>query len=670
MKKVFIIILFFPVILFSQELPTVLQQQLESISDKNEEEINEDDQYILILEQLTKNPIRINHASEDEFQVLRILTDLQIQNFLSYRKLAGHIIHIYELQAIPSWNIDVIRKILPYITISNDPQIKEEILSRLKKGEHNILTCFSRTLEKQQGYDTSHSGYFTGDPNRLFFRYRYQYKNLLYYGIVCDKDAGERTWGYGIHGFDFYSFHFFTKDHGILKSLAIGDYTVSLGQGLVQWQTMGFSKGMETMAIKRQGPVIMPYRSSGEFYFNRGIAISLHKKRWEANLFFSRKKISGNADESGTNFSGIQASGLHRTLTELENRKKILSVSYGGNLSYRSDAFRISLNSVSYSFGIPLIKRDQPYNSFSFSGKQLITTSADFSYTFRNLHCFGELAMNDKFHHGFVMGIILSAHHNIDLSFLYRNIQKEYQSLMGNAFTESSLPGNEKGMYAGISIRPAPGVQINGYADIFNFPWLRFRMDAPVRGYDYLAQLQWNPDKQSEIYFRFTSSNKPLNNPNFHAENYPEPHLKKQVRLNFSKIITKAFSLKSRLDLLWLKIKGVENGEGFSVFTEASFQLNNWLRFNCRLHYFETDGYNSRLYAYESGVAYSFSIPALYDNGFRYYLNCRAEILKKTTIWFRWAQTRYLNKEEIGTGPALIKGNTRSDFSIQVAFQL
>jgi hypothetical protein len=38
-----------------------------------------------------------------------------------------------------------------------------------------------------------------------------------------------------------------------------------------------------------------------------------------------------------------------------------------------------------------------------------------------------------------------------------------------------------------------------------------------------------------------------------------------------------------------------------------------------RLQYFETDSYNSRIYAYENDVLYSYSIPAFYDKGFRYY---------------------------------------------------
>ena len=76
--------------------------------------------------------------------------------------------------------------------------------------------------------------------------------------------------------------------------MAMGDYTVNLGQGLIQWQSLAFEKSPEVMAIKRQAPVLVPYRSAGEFYFNRGIGITLQKGRFETTAFASYKKISGN----------------------------------------------------------------------------------------------------------------------------------------------------------------------------------------------------------------------------------------------------------------------------------------------------------------------------------------------------------------------------------------
>jgi hypothetical protein len=85
-----------------------------------------------------------------------------------------------------------------------------------------------------------------------------------------------------------------------------------------------------------------------------------------------------------------------------------------------------------------------------------------------------------------------------------------------------------------------------------------------------------------------------------------------------------------------------------------------------RLQYFETDDYNSRIYAYESDVLYSFSIPALYGKGIRYYTNINYDLTRKLSLWLRWAQTVFQEQEVIGTGLDEIKGNKKSEFKVQM----
>jgi hypothetical protein len=83
-----------------------------------------------------------------------------------------------------------------------------------------------------------------------------------------------------------------------------------------------------------------------------------------------------------------------------------------------------------------------------------------------------------------------------------------------------------------------------------------------------------------------------------------------------------------------------------------------------RLQYFESDSYNSRLYAYESDVLYYYAVPAFYDKGIKYYLNIKYTILKKTSLWIKWAQYIYNNTTAIGSGLDEIAGNKKSEIRI------
>ena len=138
--------------LSAQDLPPAnTEQELENLADADQAE-TEDDSNLQQLVQFKKNPINLNSTDGTELSELKILTAIQIENFLSYRRIFGNLISIYELQAIPSWEVQMIRKILPYITLNNAVMIGEDLKKRLRKGDHSLLLRFSMPLEKAIGF--------------------------------------------------------------------------------------------------------------------------------------------------------------------------------------------------------------------------------------------------------------------------------------------------------------------------------------------------------------------------------------------------------------------------------------------------------------------------------------------------------------------------------------
>lgn len=655
---------------FAQKVPPATQQQLETLADATQDEQPKNDEYLQQLDYFRKHPINLNIAAKEELQSLQLLNDLQIENLLHYRNLLGKFIDVYELQAVPTLDLMTIQKILPFITVVDAVSLKENFLSRWK-GDQSFLFRETRILEQAKGYNTSLNTHYLGNPNHLLFRYRYQYKNLLYFGLVADKDPGEQFFkGAQSKGFDFYSVHFFVSKLGVIKSLAVGDYTVNLGQGLIAWQSLAFGKSSEVMSIKRQSPVLLPYRSAGETNFNRGVGITLQKKKWEATLFASYKKISGTINyDTIEKITSLLTSGYYRTPSEIANRYRVNQTTFGGNINYQTPSLKIGVNALSNHLSIPLQKRNDPYNAFAFSGKGLINTSIDYSYTYRNIHFFGEAATDKNFHKAFISGALISVDPKVDLSILYRNLQKEYQSLFGNAFTENTLPGNEKGIYTSIVIRPVTTWQINAYADLFQFPWLRYRVNAPSKGYDYFIQINYQPDKKFNLYLRYKTKNKPLDSTNSGVINFPQDIVKQNLRINISGQLTRSFFLQSRVEMLWYNHQTEDAEQGFLGFVEATYSGFKRFTSNIRLQYFETNSYNSRIYTYESDVLYSFSIPAFFDKGFRYYVNLNYD-WKKFSLWLRWAQTVYKDKNVIGSGLDEIKGNSRSEIKLQLQYRL
>ena len=665
-----------------QEQPnTVIEQQLENITANNEDNQTEDDSYLQALAQYQKNPLNINSASEATLKDLNMLTPLQVQSLIEYREFLGKLVNIYELQAVPGWDIATIQKLRPYITVNENADILSSLGSRLKNGEHTILIRATQVLEKSAGYlvdPNSGKNYYRGSPQRIFVRYRYNFKNLLQYGVLGEKDAGEQFFkGPQKQGFDFYSAHFFAKNIGIVKSLAIGDYTVNMGQGLTQWMSLAFKKGPDVVSAKRQADVLRPYNSAGEINFHRGLGITVGKNNWEATVFASYRRVDANFAAGDTTqtqddfITSLQTSGYHRTASESADKGIQRQLTFGGNLAYRIKNIHLGLNAVQYAFKYPLQKPADPYNLYALSGKSFGNYSTDYSYTYMNLHFFGEAAITDKKHPAFVNGLLLSAASDVDLSFVYRNISKGYQSLYTNAFTENTFPNNEKGLFSGITLRLTDAWRVDAFADMYKFPFLKFRVNAPTTGSDYLVQLTYKPNKLFEIYTRYKTETKSINyNPEDITLSPVIPQPKQDWRTQFSYKLNPIFTFRSRAEAIWFDKRGTAPEVGFLIYADIIYKpVLKPFEANMRVQYFETDGYNSRLYAYENDVLYSYSIPVFYDKGYRYYINANYNVTKKLTIWLRAAQYFYPDKKTTGSSLDLVKKNHRTEVKFQATYK-
>jgi hypothetical protein len=668
-----VITIFIYCVIHAQQVPAQTEQQLENLTEALEEDI-EDDNYLQYLQFFLKHPLNINTANEEDLRLFKFLTDLHIQNFLNYRRLLGNFISIYELQAIPVWDVETIKQLLPFVTASQAIEINEFFRKRFTAGEQFLLIRGTRTLEDKRGFDKTLRSHFLGSKDQLLFRYRYQYKNLLQYGVVGDKDAGEQFFrGAQAKGFDHYSYHLFARNIGNIRAIALGDYTANLGQGLIQWGALAFKKSADAVSIKRQASVLHPYNSAGEFYFNRGVGITIIKGNIEGTFFGSSRNISGNLALDTLNqqekFTSFQTSGFHRTATEIEDRKQVRLSSFGSNINFQKNALKIGVNTIHHQFSKPLSKRADAYNHFAINGKGWRNHSFDYSYTYKNIHVFGEAAMDQENNKAIVQGAIMSVDPKVDLSFLYRNISKSYQALFGNAFTESTTPSNEKGFYSGITIRPGAGLRIDAYSDFYKFPWIRYRLHGPGYGRDYLLQLTYKPSKQVEIYGRYRNERKDINaSENDSAIHYLVANLRQNIRVHMVYKLTSSFTLKARTEIVHFNKKSEGGEQGFLMYAEGGYKYGFRLSANLRLQYFETDSYNSRIYAYESDVLLSYSIPPFYDKGFRYYFNINYDVSRKLSFWMRWSQTIFNNRESIGSGLDQIAGNKRSDVKLQLRY--
>ncbi|RZK36236.1 MAG: hypothetical protein EOO61_10685 [Hymenobacter sp.] len=69
----------------AQQIPVIAEHQLETLAELIGEDL--DDDYLQQLYDLQKHPLNLNRATAEDWQQLKWLTDLQIQNLLQYKML-------------------------------------------------------------------------------------------------------------------------------------------------------------------------------------------------------------------------------------------------------------------------------------------------------------------------------------------------------------------------------------------------------------------------------------------------------------------------------------------------------------------------------------------------------------------------------------------------------
>lgn len=203
--------------------------------------------------------------------------------------------------------------------------------------------------------------------------------------------------------------------------------------------------------------------------------------------------------------------------------------------------------------------------------------------------------------------------------------------------------------------------------DLYSFPWLKYRTDAPTRGNDFLVQLTYTPNKQVEIYSRYHVERKPMNdNPDAQTLNPVVIHSTQAWRTEFSYKLSSRVSLRTRVEMKWYDKRAADAENGFLLYTDVSYKPRfRHISGIAGFQYFETDGYNSRFYTFQHDVSYSFSAPVNYGKGYMYYFNFKYNLSRQYSIALRYSQSLYLGKSSIGTGLDEIPGNKKTEVKFQ-----
>ena len=644
-----------------------------------------------LLEAYRRRPLDLNRATYDELTETLLLSSLQVDQLLDYRDRMGRLISIYELQAVPGMDLETISRLRPFVTVAGGLDDTQIGLGRMfREGNGELFLRAQRRLERARGYrldPDEATNFYTGNPWRYYAKYRHRYGNRLSAGVVMEKDPGEPFFS-GTNrrrGFDYYSAHFFLRNvNRRIKALALGDFTVSFGQGLILYTGFGFGKSSRTITIARGGEALRPYASVNEFSFMRGAGVTLNiTPTVEATVFGSRRGRNANLIEASLDsldgeffaVSSLNLSGFNRTPNEIADRNAITQVSTGGSVRFQPNRnLRLAANLLYENLSRPLDLSDQPYNRFFFQGRDLTNASLDYRYRLRNVTLFGEVAVSDNGGTSQLHGLLTSLDRRLDLALAYRNYDRDYQTLNARPFGETNGGRNETGLYLGLELRPATRWQLNAFYDIWRHPWLRFNTDAPSSGREYRLRLTYTERRRMTVYGEVRSETKGFGTDGDEREfTNLDPVVERtrfQGRFHFAFTASPALELRSRLDAGFTEdpLNGRQNG--MMIYQDVIATPLPNLRLTARFAVFNTDGFDVRFYEYENALTYNARVLPYYDRGTRSYLVLRYKGIRRLTLEARLAQTYFRDGDgSIGSGLEEIEGNRRTEIGTQAIYR-
>lgn len=686
-----------------------LSDDLDAISDDLEALLDE-------YESLREHPLNLNSDGALRLVELGLVTPFQWEALRSYRRQYGDLLFIGELTMIEGFDERTLAVLSPIVGFGKSDWTQEQEQVTLKKavtrGKHQLTLNWGRKFDGAEAYDAvsdslllaKPNAYYLGSPDKLQLKYNYRYGSKFRMGFTMEKDAGE-PFLYGrlsdtiqqlvkTHrspGFDFYGAHLFVSDltlfqrsgkrtaeretlgesvglwedsssegRGLmLKSLALGDYQLSFGQGLTLWSGMSFGKGSGGSSVMKRGAGVRPKASASEGRFFRGAAMTLSYRDLQATAFYSSRRIDAtlvtSAPDSLNGLIGdtldsflddfdepelvtaLQETGYHRTLGELAKRKTLRQQVFGGRLAYVGSQLEIGCTAYHLRLGAPLQLKPSNYNQFYFQGDRLTVAGLDFRWQLTKAAFFGEFSMSGRDAFAGLVGVTVKPAGYLDFTLLYRNYGLRYQNLFLGALKESSRGQAEEGFYLGLQCAPAPRWSLLAHCDFFRLRWLTSQVYAPSWGQEYSVKILHQLNGSATMQLRFKSKTKMKNSADDHCYSYyPIFYTKRSVQFLLSYTLLDDWALGNKVSYSHFFNDDGADSCGYLVCQDVAYKPEGkpWsLTFRYAL--FHSDDYYSRISLYENDVLGAFSIPSLFGHGSRVYLLGRWKLVDALTLYAR-----------------------------------
>lgn len=617
---------------------------------------------------LREQPLNINTVTKNDLERLFFLESVQIEDILAYLYQYGPMKSLGELQFIESLDYERREFLKFFLYVDDNPVEKSSVSLKnlLKEGHYSFTTRLDIPLYQRDGYKNYPDSILLKTPDKKYLgnalyhyvKLQYDYRNRLYWGLTAVKDAGEPFANNLNKGYDSYSFHLLLKNWAFWETLALGDYRVRTGEGLLFGSAFSMGKEFD-ITMSRQ--VINKHTSTDEYYFMRGVAATLKWGDWRFSPFVSFRKTDASLDDDG-NIESLKTDGYHRTWTEYFRKNNVFNSLYGAHLSYNRPHYKTGMTGYYQHWNREFSTGTQLYKRYAPSGKRFWGLSADYGVAWGNWAFSGELAYSGLYHGwATVDKLLYRPLADLKLFALYRLYAYRYYAPYASAFSEGSKTQNESGVYWGAEYQPWRFVQLKAAFDYYYFPWPKYGLDHSSSGYQ--VRVQCDVKQNDRMRYALTYSFKK-------KEKFNVFHETHRLRLKYVYRPTEQMVLQTECSGVGAQKAGESRKYGALIGESFSWVMNSLLKTTFTCAYIHADGSLCSLSLYEPGLLYSFSFNNFYDPVLRTSGTLRLDFGKRIMLMIKYGLSKYFGVMEISSGRQRIAGSLKQDLYLQLRVKI
>lgn len=588
------------------------------------------------LEGLKESPVNINTGDEKEISRLFFLSDFQVMVLVDHIRKNGNVVTLYELALLPAFDRNTVMLMAPYISL--EPAAP-------KGGKSYGRTLVTMTASTRFSGDESDT-----EGIRSLLKVKHE-QGSFSFGLTAENDPGEPFTFKNAPGTDFLSGYIHYEGKGFINRIIAGDFSVRAGEGLLFNSSRWMGSWLSSPSFMSGRSTAAPYTSTEENSFFRGISLTLGSMNTGAVLFASTNKIDArilfSEDSIATGVSNLVRGGLHITESQLEARNTLTETVAGLRLIAGAEKIRGGVTASSTWFSLPFTPdMTEPENLHAFTGDRLFNLAADIRAGTGSVLFFAEAGLGlpgQRTGHagsnlpepqadttGTGHAVLVSATGGLNLrdswaataglrakpsgrvtfNILARHFAPGYHAFHSGAFKAGSGSGNETGLAASLQLEAARHLFITAAVDHYRIPWSRYRSSSPSYGSRIEIKGEYLPRDDISLRLAYTSSSREYDTPSETGTAISVTHIRQQLGFVLDCDPATGLHLTTRASASLISPsyeKGYLLCQDFS-YSFRKIPLRLWFRYALC----STEGWESRLYAWENDLLSSFSVPALY----------------------------------------------------------